>query len=75
MQAPCIEPSAIDDNNKVNHSITTLIALVEGQDTPSEIMPHDASIDPSRLVVEGEDLQNVEVEGSIINGLFAHIFN
>jgi hypothetical protein len=44
MQVPCIEPLAIDDN-KVNDSITTLMAMVEGQDIPSEVAPHDASID------------------------------
>jgi hypothetical protein len=75
MQTPCIEPLTIDDNNKVNDSITTLIAVVEGQDTPSEVVLHDASIDPLRSVVVGENLQNAEVEGSIMDGLFGHIFN
>ncbi len=42
MQVPCIEPLAIDDNNKVNDSIITLMIVVEGQDTPSEVVPHDA---------------------------------
>jgi hypothetical protein len=71
MQAPCSEPLAIDDNNKVNYSIT----MVEGQDIPSEVVPHDASIDPSRLMVKGEDLQNAKLEISITNGLSSHIFN
>jgi hypothetical protein len=76
MQAPCNEPLAIDDNNKVNDSITTLlIAMVEGQDIPSEVVPHDASIDPSRLVAKGEDLQNAKLKISITNGLSSHIFN
>ncbi len=75
MQTLCIEPLAIDDNNKVNDSIITLIAVVESQDTPSEVVFHDASIDLSRSVVEGENLQNAEVEGSITNGLPGHIFN
>jgi hypothetical protein len=51
------------------------MTVVEGQDTPSEVVPHDASINPSRSVAEGEDLQNVKIEGSITNGLFGHIFN
>lgn len=75
MQVPCIEPLAIDDNNKVNDSITTLIVVVKGQDIPSEVVPYDASIDPSRLVAKGEDLQNAEVERSIADGLSNHMFN
>jgi hypothetical protein len=31
--------------------------VVEGQDIPNEVMPLNASIDPSRLMVEGENLQ------------------
>jgi hypothetical protein len=34
--------------------------MVEGQDIPNEVVPLDALIDPSRLVVEDEDLQSVE---------------
>lgn len=74
MQVPCIEPLAIDDN-KVNDSITTLMAMVEGQDIPSEVAPHDASIDLWRSMVKGENLQNAKIEGSITNGLFNHIFD
>jgi hypothetical protein len=74
MQVACIEPLAIDDN-KVNDSITTLMAMVESQDIPSEVAPHDASIDLSRSMVKGENLQNAEIEGSITNGLFNHIFD
>jgi hypothetical protein len=34
--------------------------VVVEEDIPNEVVPLDASIDPSRLVVEGEDLQSVE---------------
>jgi hypothetical protein len=34
--------------------------VVEGQDIPNEVMPLNASIDPSRLMVEGENLQSAE---------------
>ncbi len=60
MQVPCIEPLAVDDNNKVNDSTTVLIVVVECQNTPNEVMPLDPSIDPSRLVVEGEDIQSAK---------------
>jgi hypothetical protein len=60
MQVPCIKPLAIDDSNKFDNSTNTLIVVVEGQDIPNEVVPFHASIDPSRLVVEGEDLQSVE---------------
>jgi len=60
MQVPCIEPLAIDDSNKVDDSTNALIVVVEVQDIPNEVMPFHASIDPSRLVVEGEDLRNVK---------------
>ncbi len=60
MQVPCIEPLAIDDNNKVDDSTNALIVVVEGEDIPNEVVPLDASIDPSRLVVEVEDLQSAE---------------
>jgi hypothetical protein len=60
MQVPCIKPLAIDDSNKVNDSTNALIVVVEGQDIPNEVLPLDASIDPSRLLVEGEDLQSAE---------------
>jgi hypothetical protein len=58
MQVPCIEPLVIDDNNKVDDSTNTLIVVVEGQDIPNEVVPPDASIDPSRLMAKGEDIQN-----------------
>ncbi len=38
MQGPWIKPLAIDDSNKVNDLVTTLIVVVEGQDIPSEVM-------------------------------------
>jgi hypothetical protein len=38
MKVPCIKPLAIDDNNKVNDSITLLIVVAEGQDTPNEVV-------------------------------------
>jgi len=60
MQVPCIKPLAIDDSNKVDDSTNALIVMVEGQDIPNEVMPLDASIDPSRLMVEGEDLQSAD---------------
>jgi hypothetical protein len=60
IQVPCIEPLAIDVSNKVNDSTNALIVMVEGQDIPNEVVPLDALIDPSRLVVEDEDLQSVE---------------
>jgi hypothetical protein len=60
MQVPCIKPLAIDDSNKVDDSTNALIVVVEGQDIPNEVLPLDASIDLSRLMVEGEDLQSVE---------------
>ncbi len=60
MQVSCIEPLAIDDNNKVDDSTNALIVVVEGQDIPNEVMPLNASIDPSRLMVEGENLQSAE---------------
>ncbi len=60
LQVPCIKPLAIDDSNKVDDSTNALIVMVEGQDIPNEVVPLDASIDPSRLVVEGEDLQSAE---------------
>jgi hypothetical protein len=59
MQVPRIESLAIYDSNKVD-STNTLIVVVEGQDIPNEVVPFHASIDPSRLVVKGEDLQSVE---------------
>ncbi len=60
MQVPCIELLAINDNNKVDDSTSALIVVVEGEDIPNEVVPFDASIDPSRLVVEVEDLQSAE---------------
>ncbi len=60
IQVPCIEPLAIDVSNKVDDSTNALIVMVEGQDIPNEVVPLDALIDPSRLVVEDEDLQSVE---------------
>ncbi len=60
MQVPCIEPLTIDDNHKVNDSTNVVIVVVECQDIPNEVTPPDSSIDPSRLVVEGEDLQCAE---------------
>ncbi len=57
----------IDDYNRVNDSITTLIVVAEGQDIPSEVMFPNALIDLSRIMVEGEDLQSVEVDRSIVN--------
>ncbi len=60
MQVPCIEPLVIDDNNKVDDSTNTLIVVVEGQDIPNEVVPPDASIDPSRLMAKGEDIQNTK---------------
>ncbi len=60
MQVSCIEPLAIDDNNKVDDSTNALIVVVEGQDIPNEVMPLHASIDPSRLMVEGENLQSAK---------------
>jgi len=60
MQVPCIKPLTIDDSNKVDDSTNALIVVVEGQDIPNEVVPLDASIDPSRLVVEVEDLQSAE---------------
>jgi len=38
MKVPCIKPLAIDDNNKVDDSTTLLIMVVEGQDTPNEVV-------------------------------------
>jgi hypothetical protein len=38
MKVPCIKPLPIDDNNKVNDSITLLIVVAEGQDTPNEVV-------------------------------------
>jgi hypothetical protein len=67
MQAPCIKPLPINDNNKVNDSTIKLIIVVEGQDIPNELVPHDASIDPSRSMAKGEDLRSVKVEGSIVD--------
>jgi hypothetical protein len=55
MQVLCIKPLAINDK-KVNDSTNALITVVECQDISNEVM----SLDPSRLVVEGEDLQSVE---------------
>jgi len=60
MQVPCIKPLAIDDSNKVDDSTNALIVMVEGQDIPNEVVPLDASIDLSRLVVEVEGLQSAE---------------
>jgi len=60
MQVPCIEPLAIDDNNKIDDSTNALIVVVESQNIPNEVVLLDASIDPSKLVVEGEDLQSAE---------------
>jgi len=60
MQVPCIEPLSIDDNNKIDDSTNALIVVVEGEDIPNEVVLLDASIDPSRLVVEVEDLQSAE---------------
>jgi hypothetical protein len=60
MQFPCIEPLAIDDNNKIDDSTNALIVVVEGQDIPNEVVPLHASINPSTLVVEGENLQSAE---------------
>jgi hypothetical protein len=34
--------------------------VVECQDIPNEVVPPNSSIDPSKLVVEGEDLQSAE---------------
>jgi len=34
--------------------------VVEGQGIPNEVVSLDASTDPSRLMVEGEDLQSVK---------------
>jgi len=60
MQIPCIKPLVIDDNNEVNDSTNALIVVVEGQDIPNEVVLPNASIDPSRLMAEGEDLQSAE---------------
>jgi hypothetical protein len=60
IQVPCIKPLTIDDKNKVNDSTNVIIVVVECQDIPNEVVPPDSSIDPSRLVVEGEDLQSAE---------------
>ncbi len=67
MQAPCIEPLPINDNNKVDDSTITLIVVVEGQDIPNELMFFYASIDPSRSMAKGKDLQSVKVEGSTMD--------
>jgi len=60
MQVPRIKLLAIDDSNKVDDSTNALIVVVKGQDIPNEIVPHDTSIVPSRLVVEGENLQSAK---------------
>jgi hypothetical protein len=60
IQVPCIEPLVIDDSNKVDDSTNTLIVVVEGQGIPNEVVPLDASIDPSRLMAKGENFQSVE---------------
>jgi len=60
MQVPCIEPLVIDVSNKVDDSTNALIVVVEGQDFPNEAVIPNASIDPSRLMVEVEDFQSVE---------------
>ncbi len=62
MQAPCIKPLPINDSNKVNNSTITLIVVVEGQDIPNELVPHNASIDLSRSMAKGEDLQSVTIK-------------
>jgi len=67
MQAPCIEPLPINDNNKVDDSTITLIVVVEGQDIPNELVFFYASIDPSRSMAKCKDLQSVKVEGSIVD--------
>jgi hypothetical protein len=67
MRGPYIKPLAIDDSNKVDDLITTLIVVVEGQDIPSEVMFPNASIDLLRSMAEGEDLQSAEVDRSIAN--------
>ncbi len=69
MQAPCIKPLPINDSNKVDDSTITLIAVVESQDIPNELVPPNAPIDPSRSMAQGEDLQNVKVEGSIVDAI------
>jgi hypothetical protein len=48
MQALCIKPLPINDNNKVDDSTITLIVVVEGQDILNELVFFYASIDPSR---------------------------
>jgi hypothetical protein len=58
-QVACIKPLAIDDK-KVNDSTNALITIVECQDIPNEVMSLDPLIDPSRLAVEGEDLENAK---------------
>jgi hypothetical protein len=67
MQAPNIKPLPINDNNKVNDSTITLITVVEGQDIPNELVRPNASIDLSKSLAKGEDLQCVKVKGSIVN--------
>jgi hypothetical protein len=62
MKVPCINPLAIDDNNKVDDSTTSLIVVVEGQDIPNELVSPYALIELSRLVVKGEDLQRQKLK-------------
>ncbi len=67
MHILCMKPLTINDNNKVNDSTTTLIVMVKVQDIPNELVPPNASIDPSISMAKGENLQSVKVEGSIVD--------